>query len=124
MKCPKCSAPMIKVTFAHSEVDRCTNCQGLFLDELEKEALRTVKAADALDIGDPKIGQQFNTVDRIACPRCGTPMMRMVDFKQPHIWFEQCKTCGGSFFDAGEFRDLAHHTLLDWIKDRLVTERK
>jgi transposase-like protein len=32
-------------------------------------------------------------------------MIRIVDVDQPHIWFEHCTVCGGSFFDAGEFRD-------------------
>ena len=39
MKCPKCFSPMVKVQFADAQVDRCTNCQGLFFDEFEKEAL-------------------------------------------------------------------------------------
>lgn len=124
MDCPKCTSPMVKVEFGHALVDRCTNCQGLFFDEFEKEALRRMKNADALDIGDAKTGKWFNKVDHIQCPRCSSPMIRMVDLEQPHIWFEQCKVCGASFFDAGEFRDLAHHTILDFFKDLLVKERK
>jgi Zn-finger nucleic acid-binding protein len=124
MKCPKCFSPMVKVQFAGAQVDRCTNCQGLFFDELEKEALEKTKNADSIDIGDAKVGRRFNKVDRIQCPRCETPMMRVVALDQPHIWFEQCKVCGGSFLDAGEFRDLSHHTVVDFFKDLLVKERK
>jgi Zn-finger nucleic acid-binding protein len=124
MNCPKCTFPMAKVSFGGAAADRCTNCQGLFFDELEKETLRKRKIANALDIGDARIGKRFNKVDHIECPRCGGTMMRMVDFQQPHIWFEQCKVCGGSFFDAGEFKDLSHHTILDYFKDMLVVERK
>jgi Zn-finger nucleic acid-binding protein len=115
---------MAKVKFGGFVVDRCTNCQGMFFDEFEKEALRQRKLADAVDVGAPQKGKWFNKVDRINCPRCGSPMMRMVDLQQPHIWFEQCKLCGGSFFDAGEFRDLARQTIVDFFKDMLVTERK
>jgi Zn-finger nucleic acid-binding protein len=124
MNCPKCTFPMAKVNFGTSVANRCTNCQGLFFDELEKEALRKREIANKLDAGDPKIGQRFNKVARINCPRCGGTMMRMVDWQQPHIWFEQCKVCGGSFFDAGEFKDLSHHTIVDYFKDMLVVERK
>lgn len=124
MQCPKCTSPMAQVNFGGVVVDRCTNCQGLFFDEFEKEALRKMKNADALDIGDAKTGKWFNKVDRIKCPRCSSAMIRMVDAEQPHIWFEQCKVCGGSFFDAGEFRDLSHQTVLDFFKDLLVVERK
>ena len=125
MNCPKCTSPMARVNLGGIVVDRCTNCQGLFFGQCEKDALRKKKkVAHALDVGDPQIGQQFNRVDRIHCPRCATPMMRMVDFQQPHIRFEQCKVCGGAFFDAGEFRDLTHHTIVDYFKDMLVVERK
>lgn len=124
MDCPKCNSAMAKVSFGSFVVDRCTNCQGLFFDELEKEALRRRKVARVLDLGDAKTGRVYNQIGYINCPRCGGEMMRMVDLQQPHIWFEQCKVCGGSFFDAGEFRDLSHHSILDFFKDMLVSERK
>jgi Zn-finger nucleic acid-binding protein len=50
-------------------------------------------------------------------------MLRMVDAQQPHIWYETCEECGGSFFDAGEFRDLKRHNFLGRIKDVLVELR-
>lgn len=115
---------MVSVSFAGIEVDRCTSCQGLFFDEFEKEQLRKLKGADTLDSGDPKTGHEFNQVDRILCPRCGSLMIRMVDLEQPHIWFEHCSVCGGSFFDAGEFKDLTHRTLADFFKDLTTRARK
>ena len=124
MNCPKCISPMVKVTFGGIEVDRCTDCQGLFFDEFEKEQMRKVKGADALDIGDTKTGHEFNKVDCIHCPRCTSRMIRMVDLDQPHIWFENCCVCGGSFFDAGELKDLAHHTVVDYFKDLTTKARK
>ena len=124
MNCPKCISPMVKVTFAEVEVDRCTDCQGIFFDEFAREVLQTVRGAGSIDIGDPRVGREFNKVDRIICPRCGSLMIRMVDLQQHHIWFEHCTVCGGSFFDAGEFRDLKHHTILDFFKDFLIGERR
>ena len=113
MNCPKCISPMVKVNFAGVEVDRCTSCQGIFFDEFEKEQLRKMNGADAIDLGDPKAGRAFNKVDRIECPRCGSRMIRMVDLEQPHIWFEHCTVCSGSFFDAGEVKDLKHHLFVE-----------
>jgi Zn-finger nucleic acid-binding protein len=115
---------MVKVNFAGVEVDRCTGCLGLFFDEFEKAQLQKMLGADAIDIGEAKTGREFNKVDRINCPRCASRMIRMVDLDQPHIWFEHCTVCGGSFFDAGEFRDLKHHTILDFFRDLTVKERK
>ena len=123
MNCPKCASPMLKVNFDDVEVDKCSGCQGIFFDEFEKEQLLKMKGAEAIDFGDPEIGRKFNQVDRINCPRCGGRMIRMVDIDQPHIWFEHCTVCGGSFFDAGEFKDLKHHTVVDFFKDLLAKER-
>jgi Zn-finger nucleic acid-binding protein len=47
-------------------------------------------------------------------------MLRMVDAEQPHIWYETCDECGGSFLDAGEFRELKQHNLIGRIKDVLI----
>jgi hypothetical protein len=51
-------------------------------------------------------------------------MIRMVDLRQHHIWFEHCTVCGGCFFDAGEFRDLAHETIWDFFRDLTTRERR
>jgi len=40
MKCPKCSLSMEKVNYLEIEVDRCTGCEGIWFDALEKEARR------------------------------------------------------------------------------------
>ena len=47
----------------------------------------------------------------------------MVDPKQPHIWFERCGSCHGSFFDAGELTDLATYSVSDFFKRFTTPER-
>ena len=114
---------MVEVTFAGVEVNRCTSCQGIFFDQFEKERLRKMKGADAIDIGNAKTGRALDDVGYINCSRCGSRMLRMLDPDQAHICFEHCTACGGSFFDAGEFRDLAHHTVADFFRNLLNKER-
>lgn len=115
MHCPKCRHEMAKVATALGVVDRCTACHGLWFDLLEHEHLKPY--ADAIDIGDPETGAIMNRVDRIGCPICpNSPMLRMVDPVQPHIWFESCPVCHGRFYDAGEFRDLSQLTLADLVR--------
>jgi hypothetical protein len=36
-------------------------------------------------------------------------MLPMMTLGHPRIRFEQCAGCGGSFFDAGEFRQFKRH---------------
>ena len=124
MRCPKCRSDMEQVMLDHTEVDRCCSCHGLWFDDGELRKLRTREAAAALDIGDIKTGKQQNQVDRYRCPRCAGPMHRMVDPGQPHIWFEQCGSCRGSFFDAGELTDLVTVSVSDFFKRFVTPERR
>jgi Zn-finger nucleic acid-binding protein len=115
LKCPKCLDEMERVALAAGEVDRCRGCQGMWFDLLEEEDLKAHAAE--VDIGSAEKGARYNAVDRIKCPVCpDSPLIRMVDPAQPHIWFESCTTCYGRFLDAGEFRDFAEVTIEDWFK--------
>src|SRR5439155_452909 len=104
MNCPKCKASMEPVRFESIQVQRCTNCKGLWFDMLEEEDLRKLKGSESIDVGDPKFGKQFNKISKINCPVENEPMIRMVDAQHHHIWYETCPECYGVFFDAGEFK--------------------
>jgi Zn-finger nucleic acid-binding protein len=106
------------------EIDRCTHCKGLWFDAGELEALKDKKIAAEIDIADPEVGKTYNAIDRYRCPRCGGAMARMVDPDQTHIWYEQCGSCHGSYFDAGEFTDLATLSVSDFFKRFTTPERR
>ncbi len=116
MQCPKCNAEMEKVTHENIEVDRCTECKGIWFDLLEAEKLKKLAGSEAVDNGDVATGEENDKIDRIECPKCKTPMIRMSDVQQPHIHYESCTVCYGNYFDAGEFKDYKEHTLLERIK--------
>ena len=124
MRCPKCRSDMTPVAYEGVEVDRCGSCQGLWFDAGEAEALAGKQAAIAIDVGDARTGKMLNAVDDYRCPRCGGNMARRTDPQQRHIWYESCTSCDGSFFDAGEFRDLAQLTISDFLKRLVTPERK
>ncbi|HUG99856.1 MAG TPA: zf-TFIIB domain-containing protein [Gammaproteobacteria bacterium] len=124
MECPKCGHRMEQVVYSDIEVDRCTLCKGLWFDVLEHEELKVIPGAESIDTGDPEVGAIFNRDDRIRCPRCAGPMIRMVVPDQPHIWYESCGTCHGVYFDAGEFTDFKKHTLGDFFRRLRAAERR
>ena len=124
MKCPKCDQDMEAVEYQGIEVDRCRGCGGIWFDMLEAEYLKRIQGSEGIDVGDPETGEQLNTVDRVKCPKCREPMLRMVDNRQPHIWYESCPVCYGLFFDAGEFADFKEETILDFFRDLKAGERK
>ena len=111
MRCPKCKNKMEAVEFEGVEVDRCTACEGIWFDVGENDWLFGKDAAEAIDTGDPLIGSQTNQIDRYRCPRCDGGMLRRVDPRQKEIRYEECTSCRGSFFDAGEFTDLVKHAI-------------
>jgi Zn-finger nucleic acid-binding protein len=101
------------------QIDRCTKCGGLWFDEFELSDLTAKAGSETVDTGKADKSTQHSPA-RLSCPKCSTSMLRMVDAQQPHIWYETCEGCGGSFLDAGEFRDLKRNNLIGLIKDVIV----
>lgn len=119
IECPKCGHGMEEITYGGDlTIDRCTHCQGMWFDDDEAHRLKSKWMGDALDIGDPAEGRKWDSVDDIACPRCGKDMDRVSDPDQPHIWYEVCRE-HGMFMDAGEFTDYKNETLADWFRSLL-----
>jgi len=124
MRCPKCRADMEQIDYEGTEIDRCTICSGIWFDAGEIDVLRDKQAAAAIDTGDARIGKQSNAMDNYQCPRCSGAMVKVVDPKQTHIWYETCSSCHGSYLDAGELRDLADASITDFFNSLAAQERK
>jgi uncharacterized protein len=121
LNCPKCKHVMHKLVLDAGQTHRCEHCMGLWMAIGAHEQLED--AAEALDIGNAELGENFNQIDDIQCPVCEQAMIKMVDAKQPHIWFESCQSCYGRFYDAGEYRDLAKYEFSDFLKLFSLTAR-
>lgn len=105
------------VEFESVEVDRCSSCKGIWFDVGESDWLLGEDAAEAIDTGDPEIGRHHNQVSRYRCPRCAGGMMRRTA-KRMQIQYEECTSCRGSFFDAGEFTELIRDAKWDLEGDQ------
>ena len=123
MNCPKCSAEMQPVSYENVEVDICTGCQGIWFDQFEAEDLKKIKGSESIDTGLPSKGIEMNDIDDIDCPKCRVKMVKMVDNKQSHIWYESCSQCYGLFFDAGEFSDYKSENFWDFFGDLFTPPR-
>ena len=104
-------------------VDRCENCHGLWFDAGELNDLKQSGRVAELDTGKTRTGKNHDHIDDYPCPRCGGEMLALVDKDQTHIWFETCKDCHGSYFDAGEIRDLADLNWFDTVKGWMAPKR-
>ena len=72
--------------------------------QAREEDLKKLRGAEAVDVGDEFVGARYDQIQQIDCPKCGTKALH-IEVEDPFIRFEKCPACGGSFFDAGEFRD-------------------
>jgi Zn-finger nucleic acid-binding protein len=125
MQCPKCDGTMVTKTYGRKiSINRCGDCQGLFVKPDVLMEMKQEWMSEVLDMGDRAVGRKLNAVDEIDCPECGTRMDKVSDPKQVHIWYEACPSCEGMFFDAGEFTDLKHDTVLDRLRDLMRGRRK
>ncbi|GAB4335985.1 MAG: zf-TFIIB domain-containing protein [Desulfobulbaceae bacterium] len=118
MNCPKCEAEMELVRICGVEIDRCTRCRGIWFDRQEQDRIQCARGSHKADIGHSAIGEYYNTIRDIACPRCGVAM-REEELRRGRIpiLIETCPQCHGSYFDAGEFRDFAEPTILEFARD-------
>jgi Zn-finger nucleic acid-binding protein len=114
---------MESVTFEGIGVDRCTGCRGLFFEARKAQKLKALRGSEVIDVGARDGGHQQNTNDRIRCPVDTTPLVRIVDAKQSHIYLETCPVCQGMFFDAGEFADWKNETLMDVVRSWFARPR-
>ena len=113
MKCPKCSNAMETVGYQDIEIDRCTNCKGIWFDMLEHEDLKKISGSASIDIGSAELGKKQDKQGGIICPACDVPLINMVVSAQPHISYEACTVCYGVYFDAGEFTDFREETFVE-----------
>ena len=124
MNCPKCNAEFESLSVGDIRVERCSNCKGLWFDSLKKDDLLKIDGSETIDIGSEQVGKQYSELQDIDCPQCNMRMIPMVDKDQFHIKYESCANCYGTFFDAGEYRDLKEHTVLERFNQMLKTLRK
>ena len=68
MECPKCKSDMEKVKHGGIEVDRCTNCKGIWFDLLEEEDLKKIEGSESIDIGDEQVGKSTVICERLIAP--------------------------------------------------------
>ena len=80
--------------------------------------MRQARGAEAVDTGSAVKDKRFDPIREVDCPRCNTRMHTVTDSHQSHIDYEACPSCEGTFFDAGEYRDLADFTLIERVIER------
>jgi Zn-finger nucleic acid-binding protein len=122
LQCPKCNAPMRPMQVEQTQVDRCTVCEGLWFDALEERDVREKESVDRLDPPGAVALTSRNDQRRVDCPRCHSPMIRLLDRRNRSVSYESCPVCYGKFFDAGEFRAIQPRSLMEVLREFIGRE--
>jgi Zn-finger nucleic acid-binding protein len=112
---------MEQVQVCGIEIDRCTRCKGIWFDRQEQSQMKCAMGSHKADTGHQAIGEHYNAIRDIQCPRCNVPTHEeeLKRGRRP-IQIETCPKCQGSYFDAGEFRSFSEPTILEFASDLLL----
>jgi Zn-finger nucleic acid-binding protein len=103
MECPACKNPMIVLELDCVEIDHCTQCRGIWLDNGELEQLfEDKKQADVLMKSfKTRIGVKENLHP---CPICGKNMEKAA--ASSSIIIDRCVKHHGLWFDSNELKTI------------------
>jgi Zn-dependent protease with chaperone function/Zn-finger nucleic acid-binding protein len=103
MNCPRCASPTLVETLTKNGVlvDHCKTCRGVWLDRGEiflfSQKPRDLEKALSASVTERR------TSDR-RCPRCELAL-EAGTFLRQGLEVDQCPSCEGYWFDAGELRE-------------------
>ncbi len=98
MNCPRCNGALRVEEYKGIEVDRCLECQGMWLDYGELDQLEDT----VLDKDEVKGTIMFSSSkSELACPECGEAMQRF-NYRAYDLELDLCEGGHGTWLDAGE----------------------
>ena len=109
MNCPVCKEPMIVLELEEVEIDNCTSCRGIWLDEGELELLLEEAAAAENYLASFAVDRQSHEKSR-KCPICSKRMEKVTAGGDQKIRIDKCKKNHGIWFDRGELEDIIAQT--------------
>ena len=123
MLCPVCNTEMLILEFNKIEIDFCSLCGGVWLDEGELELLispdNSNYAAVSGIISDLK--KNVSAGGSRKCPVCRKKMVPVELSTKPPVEIDKCPRSHGLWFDKGELEQImassgANGKLADFLK--------
>ncbi|MFW6044526.1 MAG: zf-TFIIB domain-containing protein [Planctomycetota bacterium] len=101
-KCPQCGVSMeASRTSSGVEIDRCPECDGIWLDHGE---LREIVQAKISERANPRDMAAADRSERM-CPDCERELFEH-HFGDSSVRIDQCIHCAGIFLDSGELTEI------------------
>ena len=108
MKCPLCSAEMVKKSIGEIEIDFCENgCHGVWFESFELARLDEKNEGCGEEL-EKILGTSLNEREsskKISCPNCNIPL-HIHRYRAGSVQIDECYSCGGVFLDSGELKKI------------------
>ncbi len=118
MNCPYCSYPMVILELNQVEVDYCTNCYGIWLDDGELELLMADSEEKMKLLGSFVVDKK-NKEKKIKCPICLKKMDKVLCGTENKVTLDKCKRHHGIWFNKGELESVVEMGGLD-KQDKII----
>jgi Zn-finger nucleic acid-binding protein len=112
LNCPNCGHPLIILELNQVEVDYCTNCFGIWLDEGELEVLLE-DSQEKNNLFKSFIIDRKSKEKTFKCPICRKKMDKVVCGKENKVILDKCKKGHGLWFNKGELEAVVEMGSLD-----------
>lgn len=94
-------------------VQRCAECDGLWLTEGQLEAIRDLRENDYAHVGVMDVVRRHRHAEPVVdtpppCPACDEEMVRST-YKDTPIHYDICMRCGGKWILEQSLRDIEAH---------------
>ena len=120
MICPNCKKETLeKISFHKVQIDRCTQCYGIWFDqnELRKAKDEKDQYLKWLDVDLWKEDRKFQVSSSgKICPLCKINLYE-VEYGESNIKVDVCNSCKGVWLDKGEFKKI-----IAYLKNTVNTE--
>ncbi|HSD63205.1 MAG TPA: zf-TFIIB domain-containing protein [Ignavibacteriaceae bacterium] len=118
MNCPFCDHPMVILELNQVEVDYCTNCHGIWLDDGELELL-LADSEEKMKLLSSLVVDKSNKEKKIKCPICLKKMDKVLCGTENKITLDMCKKHHGIWFNEGELESAVEMVGLD-KQDKII----
>ena len=115
MQCPKCGAEMRTILYEGVQIDKCSSCEGEWLDggelktivkrreeKFSPEEVESVRSS----INETREAPEKMPEHPYHCPRCGVDLVRINYALSSGVWIDRCENCGGVWLDKNELEQI------------------
>jgi Zn-finger nucleic acid-binding protein len=97
MDCPRCVVELVQLGSEDSNLSRCPECAGLWLDVAELNRILLRHNMPGLE----SLGGRANVDESSGqCPECQVDLVAVEGGERRSMRYETCEVCGGIFLDS------------------------